>query len=505
MSFLFYTYRKHSSFIESLNYKIQLKQFLNTPYKFVSCSLHMIQFILNNQIIKTSANAGITLLDFIREYQQLKGTKIGCREGDCGACTVLVGELKDNNVNYQSITSCISPLGNANGKHIVTIEGVNLPKELNTVQKAMTDNYATQCGFCTPGFVVSMTGFALENNKTTTCNDAISGNICRCTGYKSIEKAGFEIEEKLQEKDNNHQIEWLIKEGFIPNYFETIPNRLKDLKIEKLNPKGIKVANGTDLYVRYADEMAEENIHLLADDTALKGISFSEGVCTLGANTTATEIAENKRLQTLFPKLKKFMKLISSEQIRNMGTIGGNFVNASPIGDMSIFFLALNSILTIQKEDETERQISFQEFHQNYKVYDLQKDEILKSISFQVPQVDDFFNFEKVSKRTHLDIASVNSAGRISVENNTITDAHFSVGGVAATPKYLYKTNVYLIGKEVNSETVKEAQAILQSEISPISDVRGTSEYKRLLAKQLFFAHFIELFPSKIELHKLIA
>ncbi|PKH52184.1 (2Fe-2S)-binding protein [Tenacibaculum sp. Bg11-29] len=464
----------------------------------------MIQFILNNQIIKTSANAGITLLDFIREYQQLKGTKIGCREGDCGACTVLVGELKSNNIAYQSITSCISPLGNANGKHIVTIEGINLPKELNTVQKAMTENYATQCGFCTPGFVVSMTGFALESNKSTTCNDAISGNICRCTGYKSIEKAGFEIEEKLQQKDNNHQIEWLIKEGFIPNYFDTIPNKLKDLQPKIFEKTGIKIANGTDIYVRHADKMAEENIYLLADDTALKGILFSEGTCTLGANTTVTEIAESKKLQILFPKLKKFMKLISSEQIRNMGTIGGNFVNASPIGDMSIFFLALNSTLTIQKEDKTVRTIPLQEFHQNYKVYDLQENEILKSISFKVPQTDDSFNFEKVSKRTHLDIASVNSAGRIYIETNTITDAHFSVGGVAAIPKYLYKTNQYLIGKVINAETVKNAEAVLQSEISPISDVRGTSEYKRLLAKQLFFAHFIELFPSKIELEKLL-
>ncbi len=483
----------------------------------------MIKFILNNKIIKTSINSGVTLLDFIREHKQLKGTKIGCREGDCGACSVLVGTQNGDDVTYQSFTSCISPLGNADGKHIVTIEGINLPAELNTVQKAMTDNYATQCGFCTPGFVMSMTGFALASNGTNNgtgqaCNDAISGNICRCTGYKSIEKAGIEIENKLQQREGDSKISWLIKEGFIPNYFETIPARLKTLLEEETsasvevnngNAGGqsniVKVANGTDLYVRHADRMAGEDVHLLVNESALHGISFSEGICTLGANTTVTELLENRKLQTLFPRLKQFLKLVSSEPIRNMGTIGGNFVNASPIGDMTIFFLALNAKLTIQNEDGSERQIPFQSFHQNYKVYDLGEDEILKNIYFDVPKKNDFFNFEKVSKRTHLDIASVNTAGKVSIDNDTITQAHFSVGGVAAIPKYLFNTNEYLVGKTIDSKTVAAAVEIMQSEISPISDVRGTSEYKRLLAKQLFIAHFIELFPNHVELEKLIS
>ena len=232
-------------------------------------------------------------------------------------------------------------MGSANGKHIVTVEGINLPNTLNTVQQSMTDNYATQCGFCTPGFVVSMTGYALENNKETTCNDAISGNICRCTGYKSIEKAGFEIEEKLEQKDKNHQIEWLIKEGFIPNYFETIPDKLKRLKTTPLNSEGTIVASGTDLYVRYADRLSEEKVHLISENKNLSGISFANNICTIGVNTTVTQLLENEKLKTIFPKLKQFLKLVSSEQIRNMGTLGGYFVNASPIGDMSIFFLAL--------------------------------------------------------------------------------------------------------------------------------------------------------------------
>ncbi len=471
----------------------------------------MIQFILNNKIVKTEAKSGMTLLDFIRENKKLKGTKIGCREGDCGACTVLIGTLINQQVSYKSITSCISPLGNANGKHIVTIEGINLPKKLNTVQQIMSNNYGTQCGFCTPGFIVSMTGFSLKlidsdkNSNQNNCNDAVSGNICRCTGYKSIEKAGVEIEKKLQNKDTNHQLEWLIKNEFIPDYFTSIPKKLQDLKISNLdNPKGTIVASGTDIYVRYADSLSEENVQLINFNGALNGISFSKNSYTIGASVTVTEIIENKKLQANIPNLTTFLRLISSEQIRNMGTLGGNFANASPIGDVSIFFLALNSILNIAHKNGKIRQIPFNEFHKDYKKFDLQKDEILKNITFSMLNKNEFFNFEKVSKRTYLDIASVNSAARIKIENNIIINAYFSFGGVAAIPKYAEKTGNFLSGKVLNPTNILEAETILQSEISPISDVRGTDIYKRLLAKQLFFAHFITLFPKKIQLNKLM-
>jgi len=467
----------------------------------------MIEFILNNKVIKTTANAGMTLLDFIRENKQLKGTKIGCREGDCGACTVLVGTLNNNNITYQSITSCISPLGNANGKHIVTIEGINLPKNLNFVQQTMVDNHATQCGYCTPGFVVSLAGYAIEKSSesSSTCNDAVSGNICRCTGYKSIEKAAVSVDEKLAKKDKNNQVEWLIKEDFIPDYFKDIPEKLMQLQPSKLEKGGIIVANGTDLYVHNADKLSEEKVYLIANEDSLKGITFNNNECTLGANTTVTKILENKTLKSIFPKLKEFLKLVSSEQIRNMGTLGGNFVNASPIGDMSIFFLALNSTLTLKNNKGEQRQLPFQKFHKNYKLVDLEKEEIIVSISFEIPTKNTSFNFEKVSKRTHLDIASVNTACKIISENNIVSEAHFSIGGVAAIPTYLSKTNNYLKGKEITNSIVIEAEKVLQSEITPISDVRGTSEYKRLMARQLFFAHFIELFPQTINFQNLVS
>lgn len=466
----------------------------------------MITFILNNKTIKTSEHSGMTLLDFVRYEQRLTGTKIGCREGDCGACTVLVGTLENDVINYQSITSCISPLGNAHGKHIVTVEGTNLKDKLTTAQEAMKANYATQCGFCTPGFVVALTGFALSNSEHNYSNalDAISGNICRCTGYKAIEKAAHQVVEKLEYQKQN-SISWLVENDFIPAYFESIPKRLNDIEIADLNqPKGKYVSGGTDLYVQQADHLADNDVHLIAEKNYLKGIKIENGICTIGTNATVSDLWNHTELNSYFPNLKKHLKLVSSEQIRNMASLGGNLVNASPIGDMTIFFLALNSDITIINEEHKERTIALKNFFQDYKTYDLKDGELLKAISFKLPTEHSFFNFEKVCKRTHLDIASVNAAIHLSVENDTILEAHVSIGGVAAIPKYLHDTSAFLAGKTLSSETILEANEILQKEISPISDVRGTSDYKRLLGRQLFFAHFTTLFPKQFTLNDFV-
>jgi xanthine dehydrogenase small subunit len=466
----------------------------------------MITFILNSKTISTSEHSGVTLLDFVRYDKRLTGTKIGCREGDCGACTVLVGTLNNDSIEYQSITACISPLGNAHGKHIVTVEGTNLRNKLTTAQEAMKANYATQCGFCTPGFVVSLTGFALSNSEKNYTNaiDAISGNICRCTGYKAIEKAALQVVEKL-EKQEKESFSWLIENEFIPGYFQSIPKRLKELEAKNLyQPKGKYVSGGTDLYVQQADHLADNAVHLIAEKDYLRGITIANSICTIGTNSTVSDLWYHRELNTLLPNLKKHLKLVSSEQIRNMASFGGNLVNASPIGDMTILFLALNSAITIISEDQKERTILLKNFYQDYKAYDLNEGELLKAISFKLPKKQSYFNFEKVCKRKHLDIASVNSAICISIENNRISEAHVSIGGVAAIPKYLHETSAFLVSKSLTSENIIKANDVLQNEISPISDVRGTNDYKRLLGRQLFFAHFTELFPNQFTLNDFV-
>jgi xanthine dehydrogenase small subunit len=462
----------------------------------------MISFILNNQLVNVDKALGGSLLDFIRYDQDLPGTKIGCREGDCGACTVLEGTLENGKMNYKSIVSCLTPLGNAHGKHIVTIEGINMG-HLSPVQKAFVDNAATQCGFCTPGFVMSLTAHSLSKDKSTkeSAIASVSGNICRCTGYKSIEKATEEITKILEDKDIKDPINWLVENNHLPAYFIGIHRRLEKIEKEKHSLKtGITIlAGGTDLMVQKAEEIVESDVNLFSNRMELIGISFENGKCVIGAATTASEIVQSSLILEVLPDVAAYFKLVSSEPIRNMGTIAGNIVNASPIGDLSIMFLALNADVNLNH-----RTVPLREFFLGYKKLILNLDEHVVSIAISIPTKSTIFNFEKVSKRTHLDIASVNSAIQLGLENGEIIECNLSAGGVSPIPLYLSKTCSFLKGKMVNPDTVQRANEILQTEISPISDVRGSAEYKRLLMRQLFFGHFIKLFPEKINLKDLV-
>ena len=313
----------------------------------------MINFILNDVVVNTDLPPGMTMLDFIRYERRLTGTKIGCRDGDCGACTVLVGELKNSVLSYRSMTSCLMPIGNASGKHIVSIEGINFPG-LNPVQQAMSDHGATQCGFCTPGFIMSLTGFCMQD-KNEDVIASIDGNICRCTGYKSIEKAAHSIEEKIRNRGKEAVLDFAIKNGFIPEYFNTIKDRLTLLLKESEETKKnlfsintVYVGGGTDLYVKKHEEMVHSNSDYLAGISSLTGISQENNHCILGASTTVTDLIESDIIRKAFPNFLKYSKLISSTPIRNMATLGGNFVNASPIGDFTIFFLALEAKIKLK-------------------------------------------------------------------------------------------------------------------------------------------------------------
>lgn len=476
----------------------------------------MTEFILNDRTIRSDAKPGTTLLDVIRYHEHLPGTKIGCREGDCGACTVLVGALRNDRVEYRSMTSCLLALTNVHGMHIVTVEGLTDPLEhsadmekLSPVQQAMLDQGATQCGICTPGFVVSLSGCCLSQETVTRelAVRSIDGNICRCTGYKSIERAAADIAEKLAKKDVKDPVAWSVKNGFVPSYFSGIAERLKG--IEHVSPsEGAgsfpPLSGGTDLYVQKHDTMHHAPIRSVFNDEGLKGIRIERDECVIGGGTVANELIASQDLRERFPKLEKHLLLVSSTPIRNMGTLAGNFVNASPIGDLTAFFIALDSTITLRAAAGGERRLKLKDLYKGYKDLDKSQDEILTTVRFKLPTEHTRFNFEKVSKRTYLDIASVNTAIRLEMDGNTIREAFISAGGVAPVPKFLSNTAAFLAGKEATPEIVRKAVAVMNDEIAPISDARGTSDYKRLLLRQLFFAHFMELFPELFKLKELV-
>ncbi len=470
----------------------------------------MIEFICNNELIKTSLHPATTVLDFVRKHLHLSGTKEACREGDCGACTILVGEMCDGQLKYHSVNSCLLPIGKINGKHIVTIEGLN-QIELNPIQNAIVDEGGTQCGFCTPGFILSMTGYFLNRNKFNTKEllASLDGNICRCTGYESIKRAAQETLNELNDGNKKHDLEYLVNKKIIPENFLQIPERLKKLEdekhdyaIEKKNHE-VVISGGTDLFVQRWDEILDSGVSFISKPKQSKLIYTENNRCFIHASATISDIKNSSVIKNYFPQVDKYFNLFGSLQIRNTATIGGNIVNASPIGDSTIFFLALNSILHLRRKISI-REVLLKDFYKGYKSLDLKGNEILEYLSFPLPEENFLFNFEKVSRRTNLDIASVNSAIYLSMNKNLIQKINISAGGISPFPILLEKTSTFLKGKKIISENILTAASITQSEISPISDVRGSAEYKSLLLRQILLLHFLKLFPEQIHAEELV-
>jgi xanthine dehydrogenase small subunit len=402
------------------------------------------------------------------------------------------------------------------GKHVVTVEGINM-QELNPVQQAMSDEGATQCGFCTPGFVMSLAGFCLSRKEMSEENAraSIDGNICRCTGYKSIERAAIRIAAKMKDRNSTDPLSFAAENAILPGYFREVRSMLlsiesnMDIDLPQITADRNKeshtriLAGGTDLYVQVHEEMEQTTPQVIEDMVGNK-ISSSDNHIHLAPSVTVTDFFESELIQQIFPNYKRYKKLISSTPIRNMATIAGNFVNASPIGDLTIFLLALNATVELKdRENGSTRCIALDKLYKGYKQLDILPAEFVSDISFAIPSAMSLFHFEKVSKRMHLDIASVNTAIGIQMSNDTVIAARISAGGVSAIPLFLVNASSFLTGKKITEEIIIQLLEKIQLEISPISDARGTADYKRLLLSQLVKAHFIEMFPS-IDIKRLL-
>lgn len=466
----------------------------------------MSRFLLNQRLVEEQLPAGTVMLDVIRRRRGLTGTKDVCREGDCGACQVLLGKRQAGGLRYQAVNACLLPLGAVDGGHVVTVEGLN-GERLNPIQQALVDNGAIQCGFCTPGLVMALTGFFLNSPASDehAAVDAVAGNLCRCTGYAGIRRAIGHLcgQFDLSGSPLARRIEDLVHWQILPAYFLTADETLAALPPHQTapSPDAVRVAGGTDLFVQKPDWLQAQPLDFLpgADD----GIRREGRDGVVDATTTIEQLRTSPLFRQWFPSAAQDFELICSAPVRARATVGGNLVNASPIADLAVFFLALDARLVIASETGL-RTVALKDFFQGYKKTDLQPGERVREIRFDTAAAQ-HFSYEKVSKRTHLDIAGVNSALSIDQIDGRIVKARLAAGGIGPVPAYLAATGAYLRDKTIEPATILEAVEIAQGEITPISDIRGSAEYKRLLLRQLIFAHFLKLFPDTIRWEQLHA
>ena len=439
-------------------------------------------YINNKKVEVTNVYHDITLLDWLRNYHKITGTKEGCAEGDCGACSVIIN--KKNKEDSKPINSCLVRLGQVIGSNITTIEGLGCDKNPHPLQMAFSNEYASQCGYCTPGFIIS--GVSLINSgkviNNDTINDAISGNLCRCTGYSPIIKA---IKSVSDRKTKLKKVEIINKEKKVRfgkiTYLK--PNNLKELK-DYLEVKSFQfIAGGTDLNLqRPIINEKENNIICLSSIKELNFIKKFKEKMVLGGAVTIENFLDSVRSK--MPELIEILQRFGSPQIRNQGTIGGNLCTSSPIGDLAPLLMVLNSDINVFGKNGIKK-TNIKNFFKGYRKNILKKDEIILSIEIPYPNKKNKIFSWKLSKRYDQDISTISLAINIQTQKNIIKEIQMAAGGVAATPKSLDKLCKSMLEKKLD-DAIDFATENLDKFIQPISDLRGSSHYRLEAMKGLF-------------------
>lgn len=441
----------------------------------------------------------ITLLEYLRQSGRI-GTKEGCGDGDCGACTIaIVGEGADGKPHYQAVNSCLIPLGAVAGREIITVEGV-ANGQLHPVQAAMVETGGSQCGYCTPGFIMSM--FAAYYDRQVD-DLAIEGNLCRCTGYLPIRRAARQVmqmqppsdyfNQKLAQTTTEFsQISYSCENQkfYRPTQLQTV------LELLQQHPDASLVAGATDLGLEMSHHSKDFPVLISLEAVAeLKILTKTPELVEIGAAVPLSHIEDN--LRSVFPAMDEMLHWFAARQIRNRATLGGNIGTASPIGDLPPVLLALDAQLRIVGIGG-ERILPLADFFKGYRKTDLQPGEVI--VSVQIPKTitagatHRLSQSYKVGKRGTDDISVVAAAFTIDLgEDNRIQHARLAYGGVAATPARALAVESMLIGKPWNAETVKQAKQELKQAFTPLTDLRGSAEYRKMLVANLFEKFYVEM------------
>lgn len=477
----------------------------------------VIQFSVNGEVVQESKiDPNWTVLQYLRTNNAHKAVKEGCAGGDCGACSILIADQDASGApTFQAINACIALMGSIDGKQIITADGLTTEEQMHPVQQAMVDLHGSQCGFCTPGIIASLTALYHNNDGQPASeheiHDALSGNLCRCTGYRPIIEAAKAMTNYPVAKspapvvnvfDPNGPIEGVKaklesngRKLFLPETEEQLQTLMDAY------PEAVLWAGGTDLGLEVTQGFKQfETIICLQKIKSLTELSENSKESKIGAMVTYSESIDH--LNRFYPAFSHLIDRIAAKQIRNLGTLGGNVANASPIGDTPPVFLALNARVELASSKGT-REVSMDDFFTGYKQTVIQPGEYLKAIIIPKLNEHQTLHVHKVSKRKEDDISAVLMAVLIEREgteqegNDLIKDARIACGGMAATPLRAIQTEAALKGAAFSLESFEAAAKNIAQDYSPIADVRATAKYRVDVATNLIIKTGLELFSPE--------
>jgi xanthine dehydrogenase small subunit len=455
-----------------------------------------IHFRLGSELRRLrDVDPAMTVLQYLREVEHLNGTKEGCAEGDCGACTVILVDRKDGQSRYQAVNACILFVTALDDRQLLTVEHLAAADgTLHPVQQAMVEHHGSQCGYCTPGFVMSMVALRTEAAPDRAAvNEALAGNLCRCTGYRPIVDAALDVCTGFEQTPAADTVPvedttLALRHGSILGLSPRSIAELADALVRY--PEAVIVAGGTDVGLWVTKQHRTLAVTVSLDAVAeLRTVSETADTIRIGAAATYQEALPV--LEAHFPDFGAMIRRIGSRQIRNRGTIGGNIANASPIGDSSPALLALDATLVLRRL-AGQRRVPLEDFFTGYRQTILQPGEFIERIDVPMPRTGEMFRCYKVAKRFDQDISAVCAAFRVRVEDEVLHDIRIGFGGMAATPSRPRAVENALIGRPWTEATIRMAQAVMDEAFSPLSDMRASAAYRRTVARNLLLKLFLE-------------